>query len=86
MPAQSPRSVPITRAHYFSNSSMSASYVIFGRKVPAYQLSVATCGALACTLLWATSGPKKAPKPVIGAQSSDEEKFIMDYLKKAEKE
>lgn len=70
----------------FQPISMSASYLIFGRKVPAYQLSMATFGVLAGTLVWATSGPKKAAKPAIAAESSDEEKFILDYLKKVEKE
>ena len=65
---------------------MSASYIIFGRKVPAYQLSMATFGLLAVGIAYAKSGKPAAPKPPIAAESSDEEKFILDYLKKAEKE
>lgn len=65
---------------------MSASYIIFGRKVPAYQLSMATFAALGLGIAYATSGPKTAAKPQIAAESSDEEKFILDYIKKAEKE
>lgn len=65
---------------------MSASYIIFGRKVPAYQLSIATFVALGLGITYAKSGPKAAAKPQIAAESSDEEKFILDYIKKAEKE
>lgn len=64
---------------------MSSVYVIFGRKVPAYQISMATFSALVLGVAYAKSGPKKAPAPVV-AESSDEMKFIDDYLKKLEKE
>ena len=66
--------------------NMSQVYVIFGRKVPAYQISMATFGLLIGGVAWAKSGPKKAPAPAVQAESSEEDKFVTDYLKKLEKE
>ncbi|PRT53608.1 hypothetical protein B9G98_01228 [Wickerhamiella sorbophila] len=66
---------------------MGSAYKIFGRQVPAYQLSMATFGLIGAIVVAGTSGKKPAEaKPPIAAESSDEEKFIMDYLKKAEAE
>lgn len=66
---------------------MGSAYKIFGRQVPAYQLSMAVFGLIGAVIVTSTSGSKPAQaKPPIAAESSDEEKFIMDYLKKAESE
>lgn len=67
-------------------SIMGAFYTIFGRKVPAYQLSMATIAALGLTIAYATRGDKSQELPKIEASSSEEEKFILDYIKKAEEQ
>ena len=67
---------------------MGGYYKIFGRQVPSYQLSIATFAAMGLIAVAASSGGKKSDptKPPINASSSEEEKFILDYLKKAESE
>lgn len=65
---------------------MGSNYNIFGRTVPAYQLSMSIFALLGVGIVYATSGSKKpvAAAPPVVAESSDEEKFIFDYLKKQE--
>ncbi|ODQ57090.1 hypothetical protein WICANDRAFT_65352 [Wickerhamomyces anomalus NRRL Y-366-8] len=62
---------------------MGSAYVIFGKTVPAHYISIAT---LSAALLVALPNPFAAAQttPKINASSPEEEKFINDYLKKAE--
>lgn len=64
---------------------MGASYIIFGRNVQPYQLALGTIAALGLTVSYFTGGKKVEALPKIEASSSDEEKFILDYIRKAEK-
>lgn len=64
---------------------MTAMYTIFGRQVPAYQLSIATFATLGLGITYAKlRAPAKELKPVINAESSEEENFILTYLKEQE--
>lgn len=66
---------------------MGGMYNIFGRQVPAYQLSIAVFASLGLGVAYATSGKKTpAAAPPIQAESSDEMQFITDFLKKQEAE
>lgn len=66
---------------------MGSAYQIFGRSVPGHYLAMGTFGLLALGTIYAKSGgTTKEQAPPIQAESSDEEKFIFDYLKKAEEE
>lgn len=66
---------------------MGSAYQIFGRSVPGHYLAMGTFGLIGAAAVYAKSGgaPKEAA-PQVQAESSDEEKFIFDYLKKAEEE
>ncbi|ODV91059.1 hypothetical protein CANCADRAFT_57423 [Tortispora caseinolytica NRRL Y-17796] len=62
-------------------------YHIFGRNVYPHQLSIITLATITGAIVLSTSGKKStaSPNPPLNAASSDEEKFIMEYLAKAEK-
>ncbi|GMM31988.1 F1F0 ATP synthase subunit K [Martiniozyma asiatica (nom. inval.)] len=61
---------------------MGAAYVILGKSVPPHFLALGTIGSVVALVMpkpW-SSAPKKEAK--IEAASSDEEKFIKNYLEK----
>ncbi|CZT17861.1 uncharacterized protein RCC_03697 [Ramularia collo-cygni] len=67
---------------------MVAYYEIFGQKVGSHILSI---GVLSTMFVgtWAMAGGKKSPAsntPPINASSKDEENFIQQFLKEAEKD
>ncbi|KAK4554452.1 hypothetical protein LTR86_008306 [Recurvomyces mirabilis] len=62
-------------------------YELFGQKVGSHILAIATLGTTAVGT-WALSGGSKKPaekSPPIQASSKDEENFIQEFLKNADK-
>ncbi|KAG0196860.1 hypothetical protein BGX28_009678 [Mortierella sp. GBA30] len=64
---------------------MGASYVVFGRSFPSYQLALATYAAVATPVVIMKMRKTEAPNP-IQAASPDEEAFIREFVKAAEEE
>ncbi|KAI9720253.1 MAG: hypothetical protein M1812_003071 [Candelaria pacifica] len=67
---------------------MVVQYTIAGRQVGAHVLSMATLGTAGLGGFLAFGGSKKSTEqgPPINATNSDEEKFIKDFMQKAEAE
>ncbi|KAG0263182.1 hypothetical protein BG011_009185 [Mortierella polycephala] len=65
---------------------MGASYVIFGRAVPTYQLALATYAAIAAPIAISKFRKTEAAAPAIQASSQDEEAFILEFIKAAEED
>ncbi|KAG2195477.1 hypothetical protein INT46_008310 [Mucor plumbeus] len=65
---------------------MAGSYVIAGKAIPNYKISMFFIGAYAAIGAAAMLKPKapQAATPPIQASSSDEEAFIREFLQKAE--
>ncbi|KAG5360262.1 ATP synthase subunit K [Yarrowia sp. B02] len=65
---------------------MGAAYHIFGKTVYPHQLAIGTILSVVGGVVLATSGKKaeKPAAPAIQAGSSDEEKFIANFLKEQE--
>ncbi|KAG0640614.1 hypothetical protein HOY80DRAFT_1041375 [Tuber brumale] len=65
---------------------MVAMYTIAGRQVGSHVLAMATLGTVFTLSALAIGGKKTETTPPIQASSSDEEKFIKEFLAKAEAE
>ncbi|KAI8339800.1 hypothetical protein EDC96DRAFT_523100 [Choanephora cucurbitarum] len=67
---------------------MAGHYVIAGKKIPNYKISMFFIGAYAVAGAAAMMKPKapQAATPPIQASSSDEEAFIREFLQKADAE
>ncbi|KAH8146671.1 uncharacterized protein LAJ45_09354 [Morchella importuna] len=65
---------------------MVAMYTIAGRQVGSHHLAMATLGSVIGIVALATGGKKDKTTPPIQASSSDEEKFIKEFIAKAEAE
>ncbi|KAF9182737.1 hypothetical protein BGZ50_004708 [Haplosporangium sp. Z 11] len=63
---------------------MGASYVVFGRAIPTYQLALATYAAVAAPIVISKFRKTEAAAPAIQASSQDEEAFIREFIKAAE--
>jgi F-type H+-transporting ATPase subunit k len=63
---------------------MGSAYTILGRTVPAHQISIATLSAALLVALPNPFASKAENTPKIDASSPEEQKFIEEYLKKAE--
>ncbi|KAL0638383.1 hypothetical protein Q9L58_002526 [Maublancomyces gigas] len=65
---------------------MVAIYTIAGKQIGSHILAMATLGAVVGGATIAMSGKKTQTTPPIQAGSSDEEKFIKEFIAKAEAE
>ncbi|MCJ1304675.1 hypothetical protein MMC08_007488 [Hypocenomyce scalaris] len=67
---------------------MVATYTVFGREVGSHVLSMITLGTMGVIGAVSMGGKQKAKQegPPINATSKDEEKFIQDFIEKANKE
>ncbi|CUS08093.1 unnamed protein product [Tuber aestivum] len=65
---------------------MVAMYTVAGRQVGSHVLAMATLGTTFALSALAMGGKKTQTTPPIQASSSDEEKFIKEFLAKAEVE
>ncbi|PWW74300.1 hypothetical protein C7212DRAFT_328993 [Tuber magnatum] len=65
---------------------MVAMFTIAGQQVGSHVLAMATLGTTFALTVWAMGGKKTQTTPPIQASSSDEEKFIKEFLAKAEVE
>jgi len=65
---------------------MVAMYTIAGRQVGSHVLAMATLGTVFTLTALSVGGKKAETTPPIQASSSDEEKFIKEFLAKAEVE
>ncbi|KAF8540422.1 hypothetical protein BDD12DRAFT_698912, partial [Trichophaea hybrida] len=65
---------------------MVAQFTVFGRQVGSHVLAMLTLGTTFAGSYLALSGGEKPTSPPIQASSTDEEKFIRDFIAKAEKE
>ncbi|KAA6414684.1 MAG: ATP synthase subunit mitochondrial [Lasallia pustulata] len=67
---------------------MVTTYNIAGRQVGSHVLAMATLGTFGAIGAWAMAGKQKAKQdgPPINATSKDEEKFIQEFIDKANKE
>ncbi|KAG0231254.1 hypothetical protein BGW42_000356 [Actinomortierella wolfii] len=64
---------------------MGASYVVFGRAIPTYQLALATYALVATPVVISKFGKKPAAATnAVQASSKDEEDFIREFVRAAE--